>query len=43
MTWDGKSTKAKVVDLNENYNFIVDDFSFEFVWGSKYLFQHPEN
>ena len=29
MTSDGKSTKTKVVDLNENYNFVVDDF---FIW-----------
>ena len=25
-TSDGKSTKTKVVDLYENYNFVVDDF-----------------
>jgi hypothetical protein len=29
MTSDGKSTKTKVVDLDENYNFVVDDF---FIW-----------
>ena len=29
MTSDGKSTKTKVVDLDENYDFIVDDF---FIW-----------
>ena len=29
MTSDGKSTKTKVVDLDETYNFVVDDF---FIW-----------
>ena len=29
MTSDGKSTKTKVIDLDENYNFVVDDF---FIW-----------
>jgi hypothetical protein len=38
MTSDGKSIKTKVVDLDENYNFVVDDLfhlkSFEIpkVW-----------
>ena len=29
MSSDGKSTKTKVGDLDENYNFVVDDF---FIW-----------
>jgi hypothetical protein len=31
MTSDVESTKTKVVDLDENYNFVVDDFSFEII------------
>jgi hypothetical protein len=29
MTSDFKSIKIKVIDLDENYNFVVDDF---FIW-----------
>ena len=32
MTSDGKSTKTKVIDLDENYNFVVNDFSVEIIW-----------
>jgi hypothetical protein len=28
MTLDGKSTKTKVIDLHENYIFVVDEFFF---------------
>jgi len=31
MTSDGKSTETKVIDLDENYNFVVNDFSFEII------------
>jgi len=31
MTSDGKSTKTKVIDLDENYNFVVNDFSVEII------------
>jgi len=31
MTLDGKLAKSKVVDLDENYNFIVDDFLFQII------------
>ena len=31
MSSNGKTTKTKFVDLNENYNFVVDDFFIEFV------------
>jgi hypothetical protein len=26
MILDGKTIKTKVIDLNENYDFVVDDF-----------------
>ena len=35
MTLDGKLAKSKVVDLDENYNFIVDDFLFQIIWMSQ--------
>ena len=31
MTSDGKSTKTKVIYLDENYNFVVNDFSVEII------------
>lgn len=31
-------TKTKVIDLNENYNFIVDDIFFEAIYDPKILF-----
>jgi len=28
MALDAKSSKTKVFDIDENYNFVVDEFSF---------------
>jgi hypothetical protein len=30
-----KITKIKVVDLDENYNFLIDDLSFKIICGLK--------
>jgi hypothetical protein len=32
-------TKIKVVDLDEFYNFVVYEFSFEVIWNPNILFK----
>lgn len=32
MALDAKSSKTKVFDIDENYNFVVDEFSFVIIW-----------
>ena len=39
-TSDGETTKTKVVDLDKNYNFVVNDFSIWICLGPKYSFQN---
>jgi hypothetical protein len=39
MTSDREITKTKVVDLEELYNFTVDDFSFEIIYLRKITFE----
>ena len=37
MTLDGKTTKTKVVDLDEIYNFVVTTISLEIIYSLKFV------
>ena len=36
---DGEMDKTKFVELDEVYNFVVDNFLFEIIYGPKILFE----
>lgn len=37
-TSGGETTKTEVADLDDIYNFAVNNFSFKFIYGLKYSF-----